>query len=74
MPPRTAAGSPSGGPSPAPARGVHSYEEALNALELAERLDLEAPVVLRSADLLVHPVLPLTDRPWPTWSPTLPAL
>ncbi|MDN0200035.1 helix-turn-helix domain-containing protein [Streptomyces sp. S.PNR 29] len=35
---------------------VHSYEEALNALDLASRLDLEEPV-LRSADLLVYPVL-----------------
>ncbi|MFF8939032.1 PucR family transcriptional regulator [Streptomyces paradoxus] len=35
---------------------VHSYEEALNALDLADRLDLDEPV-LRSADLLVYPVL-----------------
>ncbi|NUP63378.1 MAG: PucR family transcriptional regulator [Nonomuraea sp.] len=35
---------------------VHSYEEALNALDLAERLDLAEPV-LRAADLLVYPVL-----------------
>ncbi|MFF6996206.1 PucR family transcriptional regulator [Streptomyces sp. NPDC008313] len=35
---------------------VHSYEEALNTLELAERLELEGPV-LRAADLLVYPVL-----------------
>ncbi|PTH90464.1 regulator [Streptomyces sp. A244] len=35
---------------------VHSYEEALNALDLADRLELEEPV-LRSADLLVYPVL-----------------
>ncbi|WP_330284360.1 PucR family transcriptional regulator [Streptomyces sp. NBC_00588] len=35
---------------------VHSYEEALNALDLAERLDLDEPV-LRAADLLVYPVL-----------------
>ncbi|MDJ0380142.1 helix-turn-helix domain-containing protein [Streptomyces sp. G-G2] len=35
---------------------VHSYEEALNALELAVRMNLEDPV-LRSADLLVYPVL-----------------
>ncbi|MCX5051986.1 helix-turn-helix domain-containing protein [Streptomyces sp. NBC_00201] len=35
---------------------VHSYEEALNALDLAERLHLEEPV-LRTADLLVYPVL-----------------
>ncbi|MFF0041666.1 PucR family transcriptional regulator [Streptomyces mirabilis] len=35
---------------------VHSYEEALNALELADRLGLSEPV-LRAADLLVYPVL-----------------
>ncbi|MEU6478625.1 helix-turn-helix domain-containing protein [Streptomyces sp. NPDC047017] len=35
---------------------VHSYEEALNALDLADRLDLQEPV-LRAADLLVYPVL-----------------
>ncbi|MBA5223847.1 PucR family transcriptional regulator [Streptomyces griseoaurantiacus] len=35
---------------------VHSYEEALNALHLAERLDLREPV-LHAADLLVYPVL-----------------
>lgn len=35
---------------------VQSYEEALNALDLAERLDMDDPVV-RSADLLVYPVL-----------------
>ncbi|MFF4873961.1 PucR family transcriptional regulator [Streptomyces sp. NPDC000961] len=35
---------------------VHSYEEALNALGLAARLDLNDPV-LRAADLLVYPVL-----------------
>ncbi|MGY0490125.1 PucR family transcriptional regulator [Streptomyces sp. WG-D5] len=35
---------------------VQSYEEALGALELAARLGLDAPV-LRSADLLVYPVL-----------------
>ncbi|WP_327255861.1 PucR family transcriptional regulator [Streptomyces sp. NBC_01244] len=35
---------------------VHSYEEALGALDLAERMDLEGPV-LRAADLLVYPVL-----------------
>jgi sugar diacid utilization regulator len=35
---------------------VHSYEEALGTLELADRLDLDEPVV-RSADLLVYPVL-----------------
>ncbi|MFI5806141.1 PucR family transcriptional regulator [Streptomyces sp. NPDC051561] len=35
---------------------VHSYEEALNALDLADRIDLEGPV-LHAADLLVYPVL-----------------
>ncbi|MFF8275291.1 PucR family transcriptional regulator [Streptomyces lateritius] len=35
---------------------VHSYEEALNALDLAERMGLEGPV-LYAADLLVYPVL-----------------
>lgn len=35
---------------------VHSYEEALNALDLAERVHLDAPV-LHAADLLVYPVL-----------------
>ncbi|MFE1904917.1 PucR family transcriptional regulator [Streptomyces gardneri] len=35
---------------------VHSYEEALNALDLAVRMDLDAPV-LHAADLLVYPVL-----------------
>lgn len=35
---------------------VHSYEEALSALELADRMALDSPV-LRAADLLVFPVL-----------------
>ncbi|WP_328875551.1 helix-turn-helix domain-containing protein [Streptomyces sp. NBC_00287] len=35
---------------------VHSYEEALNALDLADRLHLHDPV-LHTADLLVYPVL-----------------
>ncbi|MFF9839275.1 PucR family transcriptional regulator [Streptomyces sp. NPDC013740] len=35
---------------------VHSYEEALNVLDLAERLDLDGPL-LRAAELLVYPVL-----------------
>ncbi|QXE35672.1 helix-turn-helix domain-containing protein [Streptomyces sp. GMY02] len=35
---------------------VQSYEEALNVLDLAARLDMDAPV-LRAADLLVYPVL-----------------
>ncbi|WP_327168491.1 PucR family transcriptional regulator [Streptomyces subrutilus] len=35
---------------------VHSYEEALNALGLADRMELEGPL-LHAADLLVYPVL-----------------
>nr|WP_107071316.1 PucR family transcriptional regulator [Streptomyces sp. SCSIO ZS0520] len=35
---------------------MHSYEEALSVLELAQRLELDDPV-LRAADLLVYPVL-----------------
>ncbi|WP_329383154.1 helix-turn-helix domain-containing protein [Streptomyces sp. NBC_01351] len=35
---------------------VHSYEEAINALDLAERMELDGPV-LHAADLLVYPVL-----------------
>ncbi|MGW6395678.1 PucR family transcriptional regulator [Streptomyces sp. NPDC055103] len=35
---------------------VHSYEEALNALDLASRMNLDDPV-LHAADLLVYPVL-----------------
>ncbi|MDL5200006.1 helix-turn-helix domain-containing protein [Streptomyces sp. ALI-76-A] len=35
---------------------VHSYEEALSTLDLADRLELDEPVV-RAADLLVYPVL-----------------
>ncbi|WP_405907929.1 helix-turn-helix domain-containing protein [Streptomyces sp. NBC_00828] len=45
-----------GRPQPGPGGVVHSYEEALNALDLAERLELDSPV-LRAADLLVYPVL-----------------
>ncbi|MEV4439239.1 helix-turn-helix domain-containing protein [Streptomyces sp. NPDC049577] len=45
-----------GRPHPGAGGVVHSYEEALNALELAERMTLDAPV-LRAADLLVFPVL-----------------
>ena len=45
-----------GRPQHGPGGVVHSYEEALNALELAERLGLDEPV-LRAADLLVYPVL-----------------
>ncbi|WP_392962294.1 PucR family transcriptional regulator [Streptomyces sp. LN245] len=45
-----------GRPQPGAGGVVQSYEEALNALELGERLGLDEPV-LRSADLLVYPVL-----------------
>ncbi|WP_405907705.1 helix-turn-helix domain-containing protein [Streptomyces sp. NBC_00828] len=45
-----------GRPQPGPGGVVQSYEEALNTLELAERLELDNPV-LRAADLLVYPVL-----------------
>ncbi|MFE3638824.1 PucR family transcriptional regulator [Streptomyces sp. NPDC059168] len=45
-----------GRPQPGPGGVVQSYEEALNTLELAERLGLDDPV-LHSADLLVYPVL-----------------
>ncbi|MEU0672790.1 helix-turn-helix domain-containing protein [Streptomyces sp. NPDC006172] len=45
-----------GRPQPGAGGVVHSYEEALNTLELAERLDLDEPVV-HAADLLVYPVL-----------------
>ncbi|MCZ9336399.1 helix-turn-helix domain-containing protein, partial [Streptomyces sp. TRM76130] len=41
---------------PGAAGVVQSYEEALNTLDLAERLELDEPV-LRAADLLVYPVL-----------------
>ncbi|MEU3793302.1 PucR family transcriptional regulator [Streptomyces fructofermentans] len=41
---------------PGPGGVVHSYEEALNALGLADRLGFDAPV-LYTADLLVYPVL-----------------
>ncbi|GAA2317461.1 helix-turn-helix domain-containing protein [Streptomyces kunmingensis] len=41
---------------PGPSGVVQSYEEALGTLELAERLELDEPV-LRAADLLVFPVL-----------------
>lgn len=34
----------------------HSYEEALNALDVAQRMGLDDPL-LRAADLLVFPVL-----------------
>ncbi|MFD8568491.1 PucR family transcriptional regulator [Streptomyces sp. NPDC059639] len=45
-----------GRPQPGPGGVVQSYEEALSTLELAERLEFHEPV-LRSADLLVYPVL-----------------
>ncbi|MEU7422292.1 helix-turn-helix domain-containing protein [Streptomyces sp. NPDC040750] len=45
-----------GRPRPGPGGVVQSYEEALAALEMADRLDLAEPV-LRTADLLVYPVL-----------------
>ncbi|MFD8386220.1 PucR family transcriptional regulator [Streptomyces sp. NPDC059679] len=45
-----------GRPHPGAGGVVHSYEEALNALDLADRLDIDDPV-LRAADLLVYPVL-----------------
>jgi sugar diacid utilization regulator len=45
-----------GRPHPGAGGVVHSYEEALNALNLADRLDIDEPV-LRAADLLVYPVL-----------------
>ncbi|MFF4055337.1 PucR family transcriptional regulator [Streptomyces sp. NPDC001668] len=45
-----------GRPQPGPGGVVQSYEEALNTLGLADRLELEAPV-LYAADLLVYPVL-----------------
>ncbi|WP_431775335.1 PucR family transcriptional regulator [Streptomyces cucumeris] len=45
-----------GRPQPGAGGVVHSYEEALSTLDLADRLHLEEPVV-RAADLLVYPVL-----------------
>ncbi|MFJ4790890.1 PucR family transcriptional regulator [Streptomyces sp. NPDC088794] len=45
-----------GRPQPGPGGVVQSYEEALSALEMAERLGLEEPV-LRATDMLVYPVL-----------------
>ncbi|MEU6126980.1 helix-turn-helix domain-containing protein [Streptomyces sp. NPDC047123] len=45
-----------GRPQQGPGGVVQSYEEALNALDLADRLELTEPV-LRAADLLVYPVL-----------------
>ncbi|AXG52353.1 regulator [Streptomyces lincolnensis] len=49
---RVAVGRPQSGPGGV----VQSYEEALSALDLADRLGLDDPVV-RTADLLVYPVL-----------------
>lgn len=45
-----------GRPQPGAGGVVHSYEEALSTLDLADRLELGEPVV-RAADLLVYPVL-----------------
>ncbi|MER6094335.1 helix-turn-helix domain-containing protein [Streptomyces sp. NPDC001728] len=45
-----------GRPHPGVGGVVHSYEEALNALDLADRMELDDPV-LYAADLLVYPVL-----------------
>ncbi|GAU67263.1 putative CdaR family transcriptional regulator [Streptomyces sp. NBRC 110611] len=45
-----------GRPQPGPGGVVQSYEEALNTLDLADRMELDDPV-LRAADLLVYPVL-----------------
>ncbi|MFE4913627.1 PucR family transcriptional regulator [Streptomyces sp. NPDC056652] len=45
-----------GRPRPGVGGVVRSYEEALNVLGLADRLDLDGPV-LHAADLLVYPVL-----------------
>lgn len=45
-----------GRPHPGAGGVVHSYEEALSALELADRMALDLPV-LYAADLLVFPVL-----------------
>lgn len=45
-----------GRPQSGPGGVVQSYEEALSALEMADRLGLDDPV-LHTADLLVYPVL-----------------
>ncbi|MDQ0795354.1 CdaR family transcriptional regulator [Streptomyces sp. B1I3] len=45
-----------GRPHRGPGGVVHSYDEALDALELAQRMGLDDPV-LDAADLLVYPVL-----------------
>ncbi|MGW8989057.1 PucR family transcriptional regulator [Streptomyces zhihengii] len=41
---------------PGPGGVVHSYEEALNALDMAHRMQFDDPL-LRAEDLLVYPVL-----------------
>ncbi|MGY4388352.1 hypothetical protein ACVWXB_001651 [Streptomyces sp. TE12347] len=45
-----------GGSHPGAGGVVHSYEEALGALDLAERTGFDGPV-LHAVDLLVYPVL-----------------
>ncbi|MET9503405.1 PucR family transcriptional regulator [Streptomyces sp. NPDC006259] len=45
-----------GRPRPGPTGIGHSYEEALNALDVAQRMGFDEPL-LRAADLLVFPVL-----------------
>ncbi|MEU5532065.1 helix-turn-helix domain-containing protein [Streptomyces sp. NPDC020362] len=45
-----------GRPQPGAGGVVQSYEEALATLQMAERIDLDEPL-LRAADLLVYPVL-----------------
>ena len=45
-----------GRPHPGPGGVVHSYDEALDALDLAQRMSLDDPV-LYASDLLVYPVL-----------------
>ncbi|MFJ2112267.1 PucR family transcriptional regulator [Streptomyces sp. NPDC087850] len=45
-----------GRPQPGVGGVVQSYEEALNVLDLADRLGMDVPV-LRAAELLVYPVL-----------------
>lgn len=45
-----------GRPRPGPVGIGHSYEEALNALDVAQRMGLDEPL-LRASDLLVFPVL-----------------
>ncbi|MDX3058111.1 helix-turn-helix domain-containing protein [Streptomyces sp. NE06-03E] len=45
-----------GRPHRGPGGVVHSYDEALDALDLAQRMNLDDPV-LYAADLLVYPVL-----------------